>query len=142
MNPIYVHKVSRKLKQNCMLCMRFSTDFLRTTHAEIIFVIKYQKSTRYWPLELKTMYTTKFYGNQSKNALIACTFLIFSTLSLISARAEIIFVIKYQMSAMALRICVQNFMQIGAKMRALRPFLSNFSPLTLISAHYLRGNLI
>ena len=57
-----------------------------------------------------------------------------------AARAEITFVVKYHLCTMTWRSCVPIFIEIGAKMRATRAFLSIFAPSAPISARCARGN--
>ena len=65
----------------------------------------------------------KFHANRCKNARCASIFPIFQ---LHAARTTLIFVIEYQMSAMAYSLCTTSFMAIGQRMRAPRAFFRFF----------------
>ena len=100
----------------------------------------YKISYMHYDLEIMS---TKFHGDQSKNAQYARIFVHFCTFraDFCEVRArKTTFVIEYHSCIMTWRSCLPSFMVIGAKMRATRAFLSIFAPSARIYARCARGN--
>ena len=94
-----------------------NVDFCGT---EIIFVISYQMSAM-----THRLCTSSFMQIDAKMRAVRAFFRFFQLWRWFprAARTTLIFVIEYQMSAMAYSLCTPSFMAIGQKMRAEHAFL-------------------